>query len=210
MSEPIAFLRDEFPALFRRGVDLLRERATTEPAAKRALDDVLGARGAALLRFDGMGDVWLSVENGEMRASDVRPADFDAELAVSVPGEAAEVALDTARGERDLRSPEIALGVARMVSARVQAAVRGENLSFVLTIRDTPDFEAVPVRVAFGADAPPDKPRFTVDVRYADLERVERGELKPQQFFMGGKMKFGGDYARALQIAMKLAEPPRR
>lgn len=208
MSEPIQFFRDEFPSVFANGMTELRARAATSPAAAALLEDVSGAGGVAriVLEGPGGGEVWLTVQDGVMTSSDTRPEGLPVRLAVGVPAEMAEVGLSEARKQFDLTSPDLAIQVAALASKRVEDALKGETLPFLITLRDTPDFEAVPIRVGVGLDTPPTTPKFTVDVKYADLERVSRGEFTPQQFLMGGKLKFGGDYSRALALAMNLAQ----
>ena len=41
-----------------------------------------------------------------------------------------------------------------------------------------------------------------------DVEALQRGEMTPQDLFLGGKLKMEGDYSLALQIAMQLLTNP--
>jgi putative sterol carrier protein len=203
----IEFLRTEFPSMFAAGVAALEAKAASSEGAHALLEDIRSASGVGRIVIEQRGEIWFEVNSGTMGVIAEPAAERRVDLFVAMDGAVADVLLEVASRDRDLRSGEAAILAARLVSARLQKALANETQSFVLTVKDTPDFERVEVRVALGLREFPAKPRFTVELKYADLERVERGELTPQQFFMGGKLKFGGDYARALQIAMALATP---
>ena len=77
-----------------------------------------------------------------------------------------------------------------------------------VTLRGVPDLGDVMVRVGFNVTEPPSEPGFTTELDFGDLEAVQRGELTPQDLFLGGKLKMEGDYSLALQIAMQLLTNP--
>lgn len=210
----IALVRDQLPALFAEGVRALEAKASESPGANALLGDLRAAGGVGRVVFSGSGatagEVWLRAEAGVLSVCPPPAEGERVEAYVSLDAEVADVLLAVAEKERDLRAAESVAWLPRVISRRLQDTLRSETQSFVLSIKETPDFERVEVRVALGLRDFPDKPRFTVEVKHADLERVERGELTAQQFFMGGKLKFGGDYARALQIAMQLAQPRKK
>lgn len=208
MSEAISFLREDFPALFRRGVAHLRGRAEDgSEAARKRLADIEGARGVAWVRLEGAGDVFLTVDGGEIAVAGAKASDLPVRVAVALPADAADAFLAEARRTADLASDGAAHAAARFASARVERTIGDDPLEFHLVIRDGPDFEEVVVKVGLNAPEPPEKPRFTATVAWDDLEALRRGDLAPQQLFMGGKVRLGGDYSRALQIAMQLMQP---
>ena len=64
----------------------------------------------------------------------------------------------------------------------------------------------VTVWVGFNVQAPPEKPKFTVSIKYDDYEALRETKGNLQQAFMQGKLRMTGDYSMALQIAMTLAQ----
>ncbi len=207
MSDAIQFVRERFPELFRRGVENLRRRAGEgSEGAKRRLADVEQACGVAWIRLEGAGDVFLRVTGGEIAVADGKPDDLPIRVALAVPADAADVFVSEATQHADLESDSAAYAAARTASAQVERAVGAEPLEFHVILKDTPDFEEVVVKVGLNAPEPPESPRFTATVAWDDLEALRRGELQPQQLFMGGKLRFGGDYSRALAIGMQLMQ----
>jgi putative sterol carrier protein len=77
-----------------------------------------------------------------------------------------------------------------------------------MTLRGVPDLGDVLVRVGFNVSEPPSDPGFTTELAFEDLQAVRRGELTPQDLFLGGKLKMEGDYSLALQLAMQLLTNP--
>jgi hypothetical protein len=214
MTDLSTFFRDEYVALFNRGVALLEERAAEGPEAQRTLEDVKGARGASLLRFEGESDddrveVWLALEDGVMSVVDARPEGVPMRLSVVMPREAAELWVKELEKREELDSDEAALRVARGASREIEEAVGDESLDFELILVDTPDFEEVRVRIALHAEEPPDKPTFAAQVRWDDLEDMREAGQNLQHLMMGGKLKLGGDYTRAMQVAMELMQKRR-
>jgi len=208
MTDPVRFFREEFVELFNRGVSVLDRRATESERARSILEDVRGARGAALLRFEGGGDVWLRVEEGRMSAPDGPPEDLPLRLAVALPLEAASFWVAQLEEGARLEGDEAAVRAARSASKRVEEAVGDEPLELHLVIRETPDFEEVRVRIGLGPSGPPDEPRFTATVQWDDLAAMRESGQGLQQLFMQGRLKLGGDYSRAMQLGMQLMQNP--
>lgn len=207
MGRAKEFFSERFPELFRRGVASLDERARSgSEGAKRRLDDIRGARGVAWIALDGEGDVFLRVQDGTIERVDAKPDDLPVRVAVGLSAEAADAFLAEAARVADLDSDAAAYAAARTASARVERAIGSEPLELHLIVKDTPDFEEVVVRIGLNAEAPPRTPKFTATVAWDDLEAVRTGKLLPQQLFMSGKLRLGGDYSRALSVAMQLMQ----
>lgn len=207
MSRAKQFFSERFPALFRRGVEGLEARASGgSEGAKRRLDDIRGAEGVVFLRLDGGDDVFLKVRNGTIERADEKPDDLPVRVAVGLPAEAADAFIAELERAVDLSSDDAAYAAARTASARVEQAIGSEPLELHLIVKDTPDFEEVVVRIGLNAEAPPEEPKFTATVAWDDLEAVRSGKLLPQQLFMSGKLRLGGDYSRALSVAMQLMQ----
>ncbi len=207
MSDPLGFFQHDYVDLFHRGVALLGARAASGgEAEKAALADVTGARGASWLRFEGAGEVWLRLADGVLSAVEARPTDVPMRLVVAMDADVATLWMDELLRAADLSSDEAALRVARSVSKRFEDALGDQSLDFHLILRDTPDFEEVVVRVALHADDLPPRPTFTATVRWDDLEAIRQPGQSPQQLMMAGKLKLGGDYAGAMQVAMRLMQ----
>jgi hypothetical protein len=201
------FFSERFPELFRRGVELLEESASRgSEGAKRRLEDICGARGVAWIQLDGEGDVFLKVQDGTIERADDKPDELPVRFAVGLSAEAADAFLADAERAVDLSSDAAAYAAARTASARVEQAIGSEPLELHLIVNDTPDFEKVVVRLGLNAEAPPETPKFTATVAWDDLEAVRTGKLLPQQLFMSGKLRLGGDYSRALSVAMQLMQ----
>ncbi len=213
MTDLSTFFRERYVALFNRGVTLLEERAAEGPEAQRALDDVKAARGTSRLCFereDGDAiEIWLALEEGVMSAADARPEDMPMRLSVVMPKEAAELWVAELEKREELDSDEAAVRVARGVSGELEEAIGDESLDFELILVDTPDFEEVRVKIALHAETPPERPTFTAQVRWDDLASMREAGQNLQQLMMGGKLKLGGDYTRAMQVAMELMQKRR-
>jgi hypothetical protein len=211
MTDPVQLFRGTYVELFNRGVALLEARAASGgDREKAALDDVKNARGASWLRFEGAGEVWLTLESGVLAAVDARPASLPTRLVVAMDADVAKAGIEELTGVADLDSDEAALRAARSASKAVEDALGGKPLDFHLILRDTPDFDEVIVRIALGADDLPERPTFTATVRWDDVEAVRGSGQSLQQLMMGGKLKLAGDYSRAMQVAMQLMQQRRR
>lgn len=206
-------LKTRLPTLFDRGLTLLRQRADAGDAAAQAqLEDVTGARSAVRLVVEGAGggELWLAVADGRLVASDTAPEQLPVRLAVAVPADAMEVALGRLAEEGAEDDDRTALAVARAASKKAEAVIDGQRLDFHVIIEGTPDLGDVVSRVSVGAAEPPDQPGFTATVRYDDLEAAREGGVDAQQFLMGGRVRFAGDYVPALQLGMQLAQLQQR
>lgn len=212
MSRPLEVLRERLPGLFEAGVGRLRAQAEAgDAAAKRRLDDVTGARGALRLILEGEGDLWVGVEGGQLTAGPTRPEGLPVRLAVAIPAQAVHSAFDELP-EGAVEDDRAAHGLVQMASKRAEGVIEGQRLDFHVCVEGVPELDTVVARVAVGAEDPPETPRFTATLRYEDLEQARERKVDPQQFLMGGRVRFAGDYVPALQLGMQLAQamqPPR-
>lgn len=199
--DPIAFVRDELPTLFTRGIALLEERAAADREAKSALEDARGASSTVRVTFEGEPDVFLVLESGAMRSMSAPPAAPPIKLAIALPLDAAR------RGLEDLghllRTEDAAIGVARMASKKTEDALRGESLLFHVLIKGVPDLGDLRVRIGVNTSEAPTTPKFSASLKFDDLERVREGELEPAQLVTGGRIKWSGDYAKAMSMLMQ-------
>ncbi len=207
--QPIEFLRDTFPQLFARGVQVLRTRATGgDEQAQRILDDVTAVTGAASLRIDESPPVFLSAAEGALSAGDAPADGVPVKIAAALPGNAATLLLGEAVKAGALENDDVAIGAAQTASKRFEEALAGQPMTCHVTLLSVPDLGDVRVQVGFNVVEPPSEPGFTAQLQYGDLESVQRGELTVQELFLGGKLKMEGDYSLALQIAMQLLTNP--
>lgn len=211
MTDPSSFFRERYVELFNRGVALLEAAASESDEAATALADVRGARGASRLCFEGDEtlEVWLSLADGVMSAVESRPEGLPSRLTVAMPQEAAGLWIDEIEQRESLDSDQAALRLARGASKRMEDAVGDEALDFHLILKDTPDFDEVVVRVALHSVELPAKPTFTATVKWGDLEEMRDAGKNLQQLMMGGKLRLGGDYTRAMQVALELMQKSR-
>jgi len=203
---PIAFLTEKLPALYERGVSLLRTKAEGGDArAKGHLDDVVNASGTGFVTIPGHGTVWLTVGDGSMKASSDRPAGLPVRLAIEFPADAAEHLLKLAQEKNALDDDRAAIAAARTSSKKFEDALAGRKLSCHFTVRDPAVLDDdVTAKVAMNVDELPEKPAFTAELKYDDLIALTEKKLQPQQLLMGGKLKMKGDYSVAMQVGMQL------
>jgi putative sterol carrier protein len=209
-TEPITFLSKTLPEIFNRGVSLLRTKAESDEKAKTHLEDVLGASGVGRVVITDVGEVWLAVNDGVMSYSAARPEGVPVRLAVEFPSDATEIVLGEASREGAFDDDRAAIGATHLSSKKLETALTGKTMTTHLTIKDAPDLGDVVIKLGFNVEAPPEKPGFTGEIKYDDLEALREGKLLPQQLFMGGKLRLKGDYSLALQLAMQLSQPPKQ
>ncbi len=206
-ADPITFLKETFPTLFAKGFAHLQAKADEGSARHAAaLEDVKGASGAVFLHLEGAGEVYLQVENGEMKALDAAPDADTITLAVAAPADAMTMLLGEAEDAGELEEEKAAKRAVRTASKALQDALANDSLLFHVIVNDVPDLGTVTVRVGLNASEPPADPKFTATLNFDDLEAAQAGEMDVQQMFMGGKLRMAGDYSRALQLAMQLMQ----
>lgn len=206
-TDPIAFFRNEFPALFNRGVAQIKGRADGGDAkAKARLEDTTASRGAVRIVFegDGGGEVWLAVENGVMKGG-ASQSELPVRMVVAAPAEAAKAALEEVSSLGLLDREEAPRRIARTASAETEKALAGHKLEFHITITDLPaDPDEVTLRIGLGVSEPPANPKFSATVSWDDIEDVRAGEMTPQQLF--GRLKIKGDASQAMALGMSLMQ----
>lgn len=207
--EPNEFLRERFPRLFSRGVEVLQARASGgDERAQRILDDVRGVTGAASLALDDRPPVVLSAIEGALTSGESAEAGVPIKIAAHLPGNAVELLLGEAVRAGALENDEVAVGAAQTASKRFEEALAGQPMSCHITLRGVPELGEVLVRLGFNVSEVPSEPGFTAELEFSDLETMQRGELTVQELFLGGKLKMEGDYSLALQVAMQLLTNP--
>jgi hypothetical protein len=204
-TDPLAFLRNEIPLHFARGIEALR--ASSSPDARERLDDVLKARGAVRIIIGGAGEVWLRVEGGTLTAHDTRPQGVPVRVALEFESEAAREALSMFSGSGRIDDPQVSERFVRMFSARAEKILEGQKVEFHVVVKDVPDRDDdIVIKVGIGTDVPPSHPQFTVAVSYDDLEDLRAGELTADQVI--GRLRLTGDASRAMSLGMMLMQPP--
>jgi len=200
-----AFFSEVLPAHFGKGVEALRKK--DGPGAKEALDDVLASKGAIRLVIGGEGETWLVVENGTMRSEKTLPDGYVVRMAFGFTAEAAKGAIALLEESGRMDDPEAPARFARTASARAEKLLAGQKIEFHVIVRDLPDgAKDVVVKVAIGADTPPEKPQFTATISYDDIEDLREGDITPQQVL--GRLRLTGDASRAMAVGMMLMQPP--
>lgn len=208
-DSPIQFLRDNFPQLFARGVQILQDRALGgDEQAQRLLADVRGVTGAASLQVDAEPPVFLSASEGALSSGDAPADGVPVKIAAALPGDAVRLLLGEAAKAGALEDDQVAVGAAQTASKRFDDALAGRPLTCHVTVRGVPELGEIVVRVGFNVTEVPEEPGFTAEMQFSDLQSVQSGELTAQDLFMGGKLKLEGDYSLALQTAMQLLTNP--
>lgn len=207
--QPIEFLRDTFPKLFIRGVEVLEGRAAAgDERAQRILDDVKGVTGAVRLEVDDHPPIVLSGNAGSLTSGDEPAAGVPLRASAKIPGDAVQLLLGEALKSGALEDDEVAVGAAQTASKRFEDALAGQPMTLAATVKGVPELGDVILRVAFNVPEVPAEPGFTAELQFSDLEAVQRGEVTAQELFLGGKLKMEGDYSLALQISMQLLTNP--
>lgn len=207
--QPIEFLRDTFPKLFTRGVEVLEARAAGgDERAQRILADVKGVTGAVRLEVDDHPPIVLSGDGGSLTAGDEPAEGVPLRATAKIPGDAVQLLLGEALESGALEDDEVAVGAAQTASKRFEDALAGQPMTFEVTVKAVPELGDVILRVAFNVPEVPAEPGFVAELQFSDLEAVRRGELTIQELFLGGKLKMQGDYSLALQISMQLLTNP--
>jgi putative sterol carrier protein len=204
--DPIAFLKETFPALHQKGMTLLEEKAAGgSNLAKSMLANCTPVVGQARLDFTGRGTVYVLAKEGKVEVADASFEGVKTNVAAEVPADAAEVVLGEAMQESALDDEKLLMGLTQVASAELEKALAGRALTCHLVIADTPDLGDVTVKIGFNVTEPPASPQFTARLAYDDLEDLRAGDINAQQLFMGGKMRMTGDYSIAMQVGMQLA-----
>lgn len=206
-TDPIHFLESTFPSIFAKGVAELRARAEGgDAAAKAALDDCLSVQGAGVLVIEGAGTVYLTANEGSLTATREAPAGVPIRIAVGCEADALEVALGEATNEGALDDPRVIEHAPRLASKKLETLLAGRKLTCHLLVKDHPELGDVTVKLGFNVEEPPEKPGFTAELKFEDLEAIRSGAGDLQKLFMAGKLRLKGDYSVALQIAMQVAQ----
>lgn len=206
-TEPLAFLKNEIPAHFAKGIAALQ--SATGPSAKESLDDVVQARGAIRIIVEGSGEAWLAVEKGKLNVADAKPSDLPSRAVISFAADAAKEALSLLSESGRLSDPKAPERFARMFSARAEKILESQKLEFHVIIKDVPDRAGdVVIKIGIGTDQVPQKPQFTAAISYDDLEDMREGDITPNQVI--GRLRLTGDASRAMALGMMLMQPPKK
>jgi hypothetical protein len=208
-TDPVQFVSKFMPELFNAGIAEMRAAADKGDAAAQARHaDLLATQGAMRVVLEGKvsADLYLLVQGGVMRVSNEAKG-LDVLVALALPFEALEIALEELEGDITSAVPKLKKRIARLRAATAMAAfgrLKAEPLLFHLIIKDTPDFEQILIKVAIGSGTPPLKPTFTVILDYETFQEVREGKVKPQA--MMGKLQISGDFSRAMAFGMELMQ----
>lgn len=204
--DPIAFLKETFPALHQKGMALLEQKAASGSSlAKTMLENCKSVVGQARIDFTGRGTLYVLARDGKVEVADAPFSGAAVKIAAEVPADAAEIVLGEAMSESAFEDEKLLMGLTQVANAELEKALAGRPMTCHLTIADSPDLGDVTVKVGFNVEEPPASPQFTARLEYDDLEDLRAGDVNLQQLFMGGKMRMTGDYSVAMQVGMQLA-----
>ena len=80
------------------------------------------------------------------------------------------------------------------------------SYAFDLQILGAPQVGDACVRVSLGRGDHPPAPEFSLALDYAALEEARELGIGPHQLFLSGKIRIDGDAAKAMMLAMTLAQ----
>lgn len=205
-KEPLAFLDNDLPAQFAKGLASLE--ASSAPGAADELADVRAAVGSVRVIVEGDGERWIAVSEGTMTVTEAQP-ELPVRGVFAFSSEAAKGALALLEESGRLDDPKAAMGLSRVASKRAEKILANQKIEFHVVVIDLPDgTDDVTVRCGIGVAEPPAKPQFTATISYDDLEDMREGDLTPQQVI--GRLKLTGDASRAMALGMTLFAPPKK
>jgi len=201
-------LRIRLPELFAAAVARLEQRAA---GGDGALAQRLAAAGDAsvpsLLRLTGEGgdELWFDAGRGglELRAAPAAASEFG--HALELPIAAARYALLIAEREPS-EIEEVVGALAAIASATAREALARVSFCFAIEVPNVPVIGTLRARVGFGRPVLAARPEFSLAVDADELEDAREQGLGPHQLFLAGKIKIEGDAAKAMQLAMVLAQ----
>ncbi len=206
-TDPITFLETTFPAIFEKGVAELRAKADSGDAgAQKLLDDCVSVVGAAVIVLEGAGTIYVAAREGKLTSSREKPADVPIRIAVGCEADALEVALGEAAKEGAMDDPRVTQHAPHLASKRFEQLLNNRKMTCHVFVKDHPELGDVTVKLGFNVEEPPEKPGFTAELKYDDLESMRAGNVDMQKLMMNGKLRLKGDYSVALQIGMQLAQ----
>ena len=201
----IAFIRAEVPPLYERAIRRAAE-PEPDPQWQGRLTQMQQAEGAARVIIEGEGELWITVQGGELRCSDDAPADTPIRVAIRADKDAAQIAIEDPQTRVGLDDPLTWLGVAFLSSADIMKTAARFPMRGELRVEGVPELGDVSIAMGLpGPDAPTDY-GFSVTAQYDDLEDVRLGDLAPRRLLMGGKLRFQGAYTPFLQLGMALLQ----
>jgi len=206
-EDALALTGERLPPLFAEALDRLRARALPEAReAVAMLRDREGGAVACHLQLDGdvVGEGYLVVRGGVLRVQQAPP---DVPVRYVLRVSSASVLRGFAwldAGTIDVaRLGDALLGLASQEAAKL---FQRYPCTFAAVIADVPGHGDVSFALALGGDALPESPQFTVRVAWSDVtEARARGE-SAQDLILSGRARLSGDSARAMMLAMTLAQ----
>jgi hypothetical protein len=201
-------LRARLPELFAAAVARLEQRAASGDAAlAQRLSAAGGAQVPSVLRLagEGGGELWFSAGRAGLERRDTPAQESEFGHALELPVSAARYALMLA--ERDASQVEEVVGaLAAIASKTAREALAKVSFSFAVEVPNVPVIGTLRARVGFGRPALAARPEFSLKVDADELEDAHEQGLGPHQLFLAGKIRIEGDTAKAMQLAMVLAQ----
>lgn len=206
-DDALALCGSRLPSLFHDALARLRTRA--QPGAREALAALRDREGGAVACFlrlegEGGGEGYLVARSGALRL-ERSPADAPVRYALRVPGSAILKGfawLDA--GELDAaRLGDALLGLA---SREAEKLFQRYPCTFEAVVGGVPEIGDLALAAALGAGELPDVPQFTLRVAWPDLTQARAKGESMQDLILSGRARIGGDSARAMMLAMTLAQ----
>jgi hypothetical protein len=201
-------LRARLPELFAAAVARLEQRAAGgDVALAQRLSAAGGAQVPSVLRLtgEGGGELWFSAGRAGLERRDAPAQGSEFGHALELPVAAARYALMIA--ERDAGQVEEVVGaLAAIASKTARDALAKVSFSFAVEVPNVPVIGTLRARVGFGRPVLAARPEFSLQVDADELEDAREQGLGPHQLFLAGKIKIEGDAAKAMQLAMVLAQ----
>jgi hypothetical protein len=193
--------------LFDAAIERLGRRAGRGVAGTQArLDDSRRGAAAARIQLEGeqSGALYLIAERGSLTTSDELPS-VAVCYAFAVPRDAAERAVAWLQAGQ-LDEARVGAQLLRLGSAKAAQLFRDYPCTFDVRVDGMPDIGQLAARVALGVGHVPREPDFVVAAAWGDLEAARRAGDGPRELILSGRARIDGDRARAMMLAMTLAQ----
>jgi hypothetical protein len=203
-------LRARLPELIKSAIARLEQRAASGDAIAAArLADAGSTLVPSLLKVAGEsgGELWFLAARSGLTPCEQPPANAASGFghALELPVAAVRQALVVAdRSTADV--DEVVSALALIASANARAILGASSFCFDLDVLRVPVIGTMRVRIGFGRPLLAGKPEFALRVESDELEDAREEGIGPHQLFLAGKVKIDGDVARAMQLAMVLAQ----
>lgn len=196
---PETFLKEKVAPQFRRRLDDLRRQITS---LEQQVQERTAAQATVRVVIEGEeGGTWyLNVRGGEMTIG-AEPA-FPPLMTVYQPRTYFDWAVSMAT-DAGLFGPSSRTAQSDLTKSRIDRLKTLKGL-IQFTFTELPDGSEKSFCLQLGEGERPATPQTVLSMKFADAQKMARGEINAQAAFMGGVIKITGDMALAMQFGVAM------